>query len=163
MQVSADEPEHKAHAVNKLKKGTPRAIAEPVRRPAEAARRVQFTMTVNPDDSDAGVSGVMPTLSAYFEATVPDVDDSSQSAEDGEDREGENEDASSGESDGSSGRASSDGSASCTSPSNGDDDQRRLPRDAEKYVGSIGRIRVHLATSSVESALSEVVALLDGF
>jgi hypothetical protein len=60
--------------------------------------RVKFTMTVNPDDSDAGV---MPTLSVYFEAKAPDVDYSSQSEEEGEEvegdsaGEGEDEDASS--------------------------------------------------------------------
>jgi hypothetical protein len=116
MQVSVAEPEHEAQAVKKLRQGNRRVKAELVRRPAVAVRNVNFTMAVNPVDSDAGVSGVMPTLSAYFEALVPDVDDSSQSVEEGDGMEGdggvgegENEDASSGE---------GDGSAGCTSPSN---------------------------------------------
>jgi len=77
--------------------------------------------------------------------------------------EGENEDVCSGGCDRSSEWATSEGSASCKNPSNGDDDQSRIPWDAERYVDSIDRIREHLATSSVGSALSDVVALLDGF
>ena len=162
MQVSTDEPEHKAQAVKKMRKGTRRVNAELDQRPALAERNVKFTMTVNTNDSAAGVSGVMPTLSAYFEAIVPDVDEPSQSDEEGGDTEGdragedENEDASSGESDGSACRASH---------GDGDDDQsdEQPYYKYEDYKDAIGRIRTHLSTLLGEGALSEIVALLDGF
>ncbi len=47
-----------------------------------------------------------------------------------------------------------------TSQGNGDDDP---PYSYEDYVGSLSRLRMHLAPSLKIGALSEIVALLDGF
>ena len=65
------------------------------------AQNDKFAVMVNADESDAGGSSGMSSLSAYFDSIVPDVDDSGQSEEEGVDMEGEgagegeNEDASS--------------------------------------------------------------------
>ena len=131
MQVSTDKRKQNSKVerterrmVTVVRKGmTSGREAEQDRRSAAAVQNVKFSMTVNPEDS--------MTLSEYFESVVPCVDDSGQSEEEGVNAEGdsvgegENEDASSDGCDRSSEWATSEGSASCTSPSNGDDDQCR--------------------------------------
>ena len=184
LQVSTVAPEQKRKAERKnakkvRKEKTGIRDANLARQPV--VRSVTFSIAVNPNGSDDVASGENSTLSAQFESLedegkADDADSSdgsgsstNLSAEEGEDMEGDSAgDVGSGKRDGASGWATSDGSASCTSSSNNDDDQSdNVPYLLKDYVDALGRLRAHLTTQMgdgvLSGALSVVLAKLDGF